>query len=136
MSISVVLMTVSAAVVLVVGVLHLVYTFFGPLLTPRDAALQARMREVSPVITRQTTMWRAWIGFNATHSMGLLLFALLYGCLALGHADLLFGSPYLLALGMTMLAGYLVLAKLYFFRAPLVACCIAFACFVAAIVVR
>ena len=25
------------------------------------------LRAVSPVITRETTMWQAWIGFNASH---------------------------------------------------------------------
>ncbi len=29
------------------------------------------MQQVSPVITRQTTMWKAWVGFNASHSYGL-----------------------------------------------------------------
>jgi hypothetical protein len=42
---------------LALGVLHLIYTFSGKKLTPRDPALQVRMAEVPPVITRQTTMW-------------------------------------------------------------------------------
>lgn len=40
------LLTLSALVLLTLGVLHLVYTFSGPLLTPRDPALRARMEEV------------------------------------------------------------------------------------------
>jgi hypothetical protein len=55
------LMSLSALIVFALGVLHLVYTFRGPKLTPRDPALQARMAEVPMVITRQTTMWRAWV---------------------------------------------------------------------------
>ena len=80
--IGIALMTVSALVLLTLGVLHLVYTFSGPKLMPRDPALQARMNEVPLVITRRTTMWRAWIGFNASHSMGAILFGLVYGFLA------------------------------------------------------
>ena len=80
--IAITLMTLSTLVLLTLGVLHLVYTFAGPKLTPRDPALQVRMSEVHPVITRQTTMWRAWIGFNASHSMGAILFGLVYGFLA------------------------------------------------------
>jgi hypothetical protein len=34
-----ILMVVSASIVLMLGVVHLVYTFWGPKLTPRDAAL-------------------------------------------------------------------------------------------------
>ena len=50
------LMTASGAIFFILGTLHLIYTFHGPKLTPRDAALQARMGEVHPVITRETTM--------------------------------------------------------------------------------
>jgi hypothetical protein len=109
----------SAAVILLLGLLHLLYTFYGPKLLPRDGALQARMREVSPIITRQTTMWKAWIGFNASHSYGLILFGAVYGYLALAHADFLFRSVFLLSLGLILLLGYVFLAKCYFFRVPL-----------------
>jgi len=109
----------SAAIVFVLGAIHLLYTFRGPLLRPRDRELQARMEAVSPVITRQTTMWKAWVGFNASHSIALMLFGAVYGYLALGHADLLFRSIFLLSLGLLVLLGYVFLAGRYFFRIPL-----------------
>jgi hypothetical protein len=113
------LVVASAAIPLVFGLMHLLFTFHGPKLTPRDDELQTRMREVSPVITRQTTMWKAWVGFNASHSHGLILFGGVYGCLALAHGDLLFQSYFLLALGAATLLGYVFIAKRYFFRTPL-----------------
>ena len=73
------------------------------------------MQEVSPVITRQTTMWKAWVGFNASHSYGLILFGTVYGYLALAHSEFLFQSVFLLALGLILLFGYVFLAKRYFF---------------------
>jgi hypothetical protein len=112
------LLAASAAIVLLLGFAHLLYTFVGPKLLPRDRELQARMQEVSPVITRQTTMWKAWIGFNASHSFGLILFGSVYGYLALAHGDFLFGSVFLLALGFVLLLGYAFLAARYFFRIP------------------
>jgi hypothetical protein len=126
-------MTLSALVVLALGVLHLVYTFSGPKLTPRDPALQARMDEVPLVITRQTTVWRAWIGFNASHSMGAILFGLVYGFLANAHPELLFSSPFLLAVGVVMLGGLALLAKLYWFRIPFAGVVISLACYVLSI---
>jgi hypothetical protein len=132
--IGIALMTVSALVLLTLGVLHLVYTFSGPKLMPRDPALQARMNEVPLVITRQTTMWRAWIGFNASHSMGAILFGLVYGFLANAHPELLFNSPFLLAVGVVMLGGLAVLAKLYWFRIPFAGVVISLACYVLSIV--
>lgn len=127
-------MTLSALVVLMLGVLHLIYTFSGPKLTPRDPALQARMNEIHLVITRQTTVWRAWIGFNASHSMGAILFGLVYGFLANAYPELLFNSPFLLVVGFAMLASFAVLAKLYWFRVPFAGVVISLVCYVLSIV--
>jgi hypothetical protein len=129
-----VLMLLSASIVLALGVVHLVYTFWGPNLTPRDPALQISMSQISPVITKETTMWRAWVGFNASHSMGLILFGLVFGYLALAHGQLLFQSSFLLVVGLAMFGGFVVLCKVYFFRAPLTGISIALACDVASVV--
>ena len=114
-----ILMVLSAGICLMLGVFHLVYTFRGPLLTPRDPALQISMSQIAPVITNETTMWRCWVGFNASHSMGLILFGLVFGFLALAHSQALFRSPFLLVVGLAMLGGFVVLSKVYFFSAPL-----------------
>jgi hypothetical protein len=126
-------MVLSASIVLTLGVLHFVYTFWGPALTPRDPALQIGMSQISPVITQQTTMWRCWVGFNASHSMGLILFGLVFGYLALAHGKLLFQSPFLLVVGLAMLGGLVVLCKAYFFRSPLIGVSISLACYIAGI---
>ncbi len=129
-----VLMVLSASIVLLLGVVHLVYTFWGPNLTPRDPALQISMSQSSPVITKETTMWRCWVGFNASHSMGLILFGLIFGYLALAHGQLLFRSPFLLIVGLALLMGFVVLCKIYFFSAPLTGVSISLAFYVAGIV--
>jgi hypothetical protein len=54
------------------------------------------------------------MGFNASHSMGLILFGLIYGYLALAHGQLLFRSPFLLVVGLAMLCGLVALCKVYF----------------------
>ena len=112
------LVAVSATIVLLLGLVHLLYTFYGPKLLPRDRELQTRMQEVSPVITRETTIWKTWIGFNASHSCALLLFGTVYGYLALAHSDFLFQSVFLLSVGLILLLGYIILAKKYFFSRP------------------
>lgn len=128
------LMILSAGVV-TLGIIHLVCTFWGPKLTPRDPALQASMSQVSPVITKQTTMWRAWVGFNASHSMGAILFGLMFGFLALAHAHMLFQSNFLLAVGLGFLGGYFALGKVYWFSVPFAGIRVSLLCFVASIVV-
>jgi len=128
-----ILMILSAVILLTLGIVHLVYTFHGSKLKPRDPALQISMSQISPGITKQTTMWRAWVGFNASHSMGAILFGLVFGFLASAHTQLLFQSPFLLAVGLAMLSGYLVLGKVFWFSAPFTGIAISLACYVASI---
>ena len=128
-----ILMVLSASMIFTLGVVHLVYTFWGPNLTPRDSTLQISMSQIAPVITNETTMWRCWVGFNASHSMGLILFGLVFGYLALAHGQFLFQSRFLLAVGLAMLIGFVVLCKIYFFSVPLTGISISLACYVASI---
>ena len=129
------LIAASAAIILLLGLMHLLYTFRGTKLHPRDAALQARLKEVSPVITRETTMWKAWVGFNASHSYGAILFGLVYGYLALAHSSFLFQSTFLLLLGLLLLAGYVFLGKVYWFSVPYRGIVLSTALYVAALVI-
>ena len=117
----------SAAVVGLLGALHLLYTFRGKKLMPRDTHLARQMELVSPEISRYTTMWRAWVGFNASHALGALLFALVFGWFGLAQPELFFHSPFIVAVGFAMLVGYVLLAKEYWFWIPLTGLSIALA---------
>ena len=65
-------------------------------------------------------MWRAWIGFNASHSAGAMMFGLVYANLAMFHFDLLKQSSFLSILGGLFIFSFLILAKIYWFRIPLI----------------
>ena len=126
-------MLLSAGVVLMLGIIHLVYTFSGTKLMPRDPSLQVSMSLTTPVITKETTMWRCWVGFNATHSIGLILFGLVFGYLALAQPRVVFESWFLLTTGMATLAALAVLSRMYFFNAPLLGIGIASICYVVSV---
>ncbi len=127
-------MMFSTGIILSLGIMHLLFTFVGTKLTPRDPALQESMRSVSPVISKETTMWKAWLGFNASHSLGAILFGLIYGYLVLWHSAFLFASYFLLFVGGGLLASFVVLGKLYWFHLPLRATLVAFVCYCTAVV--
>lgn len=124
----------SATVVLLLGSLHLLFTYRGEKLHPRDATLAKRMQEVSPIISRQTTIWRAGVGFHASHSLGAILFGVLYLYLALEASHFLFGSRFLLGLGFVYLVAMVVLAKLYWFSIPFRGIALATSLYVAGII--
>jgi hypothetical protein len=130
---TIVLMVASASIIFALGIIHFIYTFWGPKLMPRDPALQISMSQISPVITKETTMWRCWVGFNVSHSMGLILFGLVFGFLAVAHSQLLFQSPFLLGVGLAMLVGLVLLCKAYLFKVPFAAISISLAFFIASI---
>lgn len=111
------LMLVSAGYLLYVGALHLALTFTGKL-NPQDPDLQLRMRQAPLAMIKRTDMWRCWTGFNASHSIALMLFGLIYGFLAAKHSQLLFGSPFLLATGLITIVSFVVLGTVYWFRRP------------------
>ena len=52
------------------GVIHAVYTFTTNKFDARDAGLNEAMKRISPVPTKEISMWKAWVGFNASHSLG------------------------------------------------------------------
>ena len=119
-------MLLSAAIIGTLGTLHLFYTFVGPNLHPRDPRLIRRMQQTAIVLTGDTSVWRAWIGFNASHSFCAMLFALVYGYLAIAQPTLLFGAPFLLAVALLLLGALLWLAWQYWFRIPLIGIALAF----------
>ena len=129
------LITASAIIILALGLVHLLYTFRGNKLHPRDAGLEAAMKAVSPVITRETTLWKAWVGFNASHSFGAILFGAVYGYLAIVHSALLMQSRFLLLLGLALLAGYAFLGQRYWFSVPFRGIVVATALYVSGMVV-
>jgi hypothetical protein len=85
---------------------------------PRDPALGEQMKQVAPDISRQTTMWLAWIGFNASHSLGSMLFGLVYGYLALTQYQFLAQAKFHLVLGVLFPARLVLLAKRFWFSIP------------------
>ncbi len=127
------LIAASAATVLALGLMHLVFTFHGQRFHPRDEAVLAAMRNTTPVITRGTTMWKAWIGFNASHSYGAMLFGLVWGWLALWQPAVLAHSLFLQVLGLVLLGAYAHLGWRYWFSVPFRGIVLALALYVCAL---
>src|SRR5215469_10669009 len=118
--ISRILIAACAAIILFFGSMHLAYMFFTDQLTPVEGQMETAMQHVRPRISGGTTMWKAWVGFNISHSMGLILFGLIYGYLTVCQWEVLQRSYFLSGLGLLVLVGYVVLARVFWFRDPLI----------------
>jgi hypothetical protein len=128
------LLIAGAAVFGTLGSIHLVYTFFGERLAPRDPAVRIAMQNTTMRITRATTLWQAWTGFNASHSLGAMVFALFVLLLATLHMDFLRSAPVFAWLAAGNALAWLVLAWRYWFRIPLLGLAFSGTCFLIAAV--
>ena len=110
---------------ILLGSIHLIYTFSTNKFSTRNSQLEAEMKVSSPILTSQTTMWKAWIGFNGSHSLGAIYFGIINFCLAAIHATIL-RHPIFILINLMTVAFYLWLAIRYWFSIPLKGIIIAF----------
>jgi len=127
-----ILIVVGAAIFGVLGAIHLLYTFFTNKFEAYDPSVTAAMKGTSPLLTKETTVWKAWVGFNASHSLGAMLVAAVYVPLAVWHIDLVASSRWFSLLPVGVGLSYLVLARKYWFKVPLVGVLLSTLCFAAA----
>ena len=123
------LIILGAAIFGLLGTVHLLYTFFTNKFDARDDQVTAAMKNTSPVLTNETSVWKAWIGFNASHSLGAILVAAVYIPLAVGHMGLIVGSLWFSMLPVVVGFSYLALARRYWFKIPFTGVLISTVCF-------
>jgi hypothetical protein len=129
-------MSIAGGIFAFLGALHALFTYLDirkpRRIVPDDPAVIAAMGRSKLRLSRGgTTVWKTWVGFNFSHSLGLVLFGAL--CIVIG-ARLNELAPSALALLILPAIGaiYLVLAVLYWFRAPITGAAIATTCLIVA----
>ncbi len=101
-------------------------------LTPRDPALGAAMAGSGLLLTSRTDVWRCWVGFNLSHSLGAVLFGgfvLLIGWSEAGYAIV---APIAIPFATLVAAAYLAIGLKYWFRTPVIGISFGLFCFVVA----
>ena len=127
-----ILLIIGGAVCGSLGTLHVIYTLLDMRkprrLVPADPAVAQAMANTALRLSRGgTDMWRAWIGFNFSHSLGVLL----TGALAVWAGFEINKVPLRIIMPVLILIGcvYLVIAVRYWFRGPVIGVAIATGCF-------
>jgi hypothetical protein len=117
------------------GALHVIYTVLDlrkpQRLVPVDPSVaQAMANSALRLSGGRTDMWRAWIGFNFSHGVGLLML----GAFAIWAGYRFTTLPVNIIMPILTLVGciYLTLALLYWFRIPAIGVAIATGCFAVA----
>lgn len=111
--------TISTAglIFLSLGAMHLYLTFFSRKLAPFDAALEEGMKQTHPRLTRATTVWKAWVGFNASHSTGAIFFGFFLLYAGISESDIIRSLLVQFVVSVNSIF-YLWLGRKYWFRVP------------------
>ena len=107
-------------ILVILGTLHLLYTFFSDKFSSRNKNVIDEMKSSYPNLTKETTMWKAWIGFNASHSSGAMFIGLINFYLALEHFTVFQSDHYFFIFNILTIGFYLWLAKKYWFKIPFI----------------
>jgi len=124
----------------VLGIAHALATPVGPAdvkgLSPSDPQLAEAMTRSGLRLTRRTDMWRAWVGFNFSHSLGALVFAAFV--FVTGRSASVFATEAHVGVPLAVIVSvvYLALARRYWFRTPVHGCLLAAFLFLAAWIAR
>jgi hypothetical protein len=116
------LLDLGGGIFVLLGSLHALYTFLDirrpRRLVPQDPAVGLAMKASPLRLSRGgTTMWRAWVGFNFSHSVG----AVLFGVVCIGAGAVLGAvvvRTWVLPVLVVISFIYLGLSALYWFRIP------------------
>jgi hypothetical protein len=126
------LLDFGGGVFVLLGLLHALYTYLDidrpRRLVPQDpAVMQAMAKSNLRLSGTGTTMWRAWVGFNFSHSIGVILF----GTICIGAGSVL-GTivlpAWILFLFVVIASIYLAVGQLYWFRIPVAGIVLAEVC--------
>jgi hypothetical protein len=118
----------------VLGTLHLLYTFFTDKFSSRNAQVIADMKTSHPNLTKQTTLWKAWIGFNASHSLGAIFIGVVNLYLGVFQFEWMQTNLFLPTFTLINAGFYLWLAKKYWFKIPFMGLLIAFTFYLVAFI--
>ena len=109
---------------LLLGTAHAMHTPSRPTdrkgLSPSDPSLAASMARSKILLTGRTDMWRAWVGFNLSHSLGVVLFGVLVLLVGRTSASFAYNAALFLPLVVVVSMAYLSLGAAYWFRTPII----------------
>jgi hypothetical protein len=118
-----------STIMVILGIIHLILTFLTDKFSPKDALLENAMRKTSPILTNDLTMWNGWQGFNASHSLGIIIFGLINIYLVFRYFKVLQFDNVYFFFNIIVIGAYIFLAYKYWFNIPLFGLLLTFLCF-------
>jgi hypothetical protein len=131
-----ILVILGASIFLILGVLHGILTLQDirdpRTFTPPDKALREAMQESTIAIDLHTSLWEAWLGFNLSHSLGLIMFGGTFVAIGLFYFSAFAQILWLQGCAMLISTAYLIMSIKFWFYKPVIGSAIGLVCFVIA----
>jgi hypothetical protein len=127
---------IGASIFLILGIFHGVLTLqdlSNPrTFTPPEKALRLAMQNSSIAIHPRTNLWKAWLGFNLSHSLGLIMFGGTFVVIGLFYFPTFTKTLWLPGYATLISTAYLIMSIKFWFSKPVIFSGIGLACFVIA----
>jgi len=120
---------IGSIIIVILGSIHLYYTFFTNKFFSRNEKMTEEMKSSSPILTKETTMWNAWIGFNASHSSGAIFIGIINFYLAIQYFTVLQSDNFFFLFNILTIGFYVWLARKYWFKIPFAGLLMTLICF-------
>ncbi len=134
-----VLVVLGASVFAVLGAAHGLLTLrdlaHPRAFTPTDESVRFAMQGAKLALNPRANLWKAWLGFNLSHSLGLLVFGAGLLAVAVWHFDAFASSRVLQGVSLAVAATYLTLSLRFWFWGPAVGSGVSLTCFLVAIAI-
>jgi hypothetical protein len=125
-----------ASIFLLLGLIHGVLTLRDldnpRTFTPLNVELRHAMQNSPIAIDPSTNLWRAWLGFNLSHSLGIIFFGSTFLYIGINHPLLFAQSPPLQICSLLIPSAYFALSIKFWFSKPAIGSGLALTCFVSA----
>lgn len=133
-----VLLIVAGAILFVLGTLHGILALRDirkpEAFTPLDASVRAAMKDARLAFAPRVNIWDAWLGFNISHSIGVMLFGGVLLFTGWSHAQAFADSVAFQAVSLAVAAAYFATSLRFWFWGPSLGSGLATVCIVGAIV--
>jgi len=124
------LWAIGSIIITVLAGLHLYYTFFTDKFSSRNEKLIEEMKSSYPILTKELTMWKAWVGFNASHSSGGIFIGILNLYFAIQYFTVLQNDNFFYIFNILTIGFYVWVAKKYWFKTPFMGLLMTLTCFI------
>lgn len=116
------------------GVLHMLLTFFTNSFDLRNTELMQTLKQTNLRLNEDLSMWKAWIGFNASHSSGIIFIAVTNCFLAIRFYPMIQKNDWYFIFSICTIGFYVFLAWKYWFTPPLIGTSVTLVLYIAAYV--